>query len=100
MFDQSLRCDLDTAKPFDAEPFEAALKISITGIGPRKTNEGFLDFVPFPQLFSMRQLGFLPDQQNQRELEQPHLNLGHKERERTRKNQRKVADYPKSVSFV
>ena len=75
MFDQSLRCDLDTAKPFDAEPFEAALKISMNGIGPRKTNECFLDFVPFPQLFRMRQLGFLLNQQNQRELEQrPHLN--------------------------
>ena len=62
MFDQSLRCDLDTAKPFDAEPFEAPLKMSMNGIGPRKTNECFLDVVPFPQLFSVRQLGFLLDQ--------------------------------------
>src|SRR5438477_4282697 len=36
MFDQSIRCDLDTAKPFDAEPFEAPLIMSMNGIGPRK----------------------------------------------------------------
>jgi len=66
---KSIRRDLDTAQPFDPEPFEAALKISMNGIGPRKTNECFLDFVPFPQLFGMGQLGFLLDQQNQRELE-------------------------------
>src|SRR5438105_11518709 len=29
-----------------------------------------VDFIPFPQLFSMHQLGFLLNQQNQRELEQ------------------------------
>src|SRR5436309_15389331 len=74
-FDQSRRVDFDSAKPFHSEPLKAALKIWMHRISPWKSDKLLLDLVAFPQLFSVRQLGFFVDQENQRQFEQwLHLN--------------------------
>src|SRR6185369_6279306 len=71
-FDQVNGADLDAGEPIDAQSGQALLELFADGLGARHADEGFQDFVAFPQFGGAGNGAGLLDQQHQWQRQQVH----------------------------